>query len=108
LCDNKGPTVTIIKVQGTGKLIGGYSPVSWHSQNRVESGNRSFLFSLGDQDETEFVLSESVTGNGVYCYRNFGPSFGDGYDLILDGLNFQSNSNSYCFKSKSYSQGLLD
>src|SRR5581483_1119417 len=45
LCDNKGPTVTIIKVKESGKLIGGYSPISWHNQNRDESGLHNFLFS---------------------------------------------------------------
>jgi len=34
LCDNKGPTVTIIKVKGNGKLIGGYCPISWHSEGQ--------------------------------------------------------------------------
>jgi len=44
LCDNKGPTITIIKVKGSGKLIGGYSPISLHSQNKNETGARSFYF----------------------------------------------------------------
>ena len=58
LCDNKGPTVTIIKVKGNGKLIGGYCPISWHSEGRYELGDCSLLFSLGDGDNTEFSLSK--------------------------------------------------
>src|SRR5439155_10291546 len=58
LCDNKGPTVTIIKVKGNGKLIGGYNPISWHNQETYERGSRSFLFSLGDKNKTEFILSK--------------------------------------------------
>src|SRR6185369_5077513 len=84
LCDNQGPTVTVIKVKGNGKLIGGYNPLSWHSQNRWEQGDRSFLFSLGDGNNTEFILSKYVTGHGVLGSSVYGPVFGSGYDLILD------------------------
>src|SRR6185369_6674719 len=90
LCDNQGPTVTIIKVKGTGKLIGGYSPINWHSQNKEEPGDRSFLFSLGDAKNTEFILSKYVAGGGLFCYNNYGPTFGHGRDLKLGGENFQS------------------
>src|SRR5205823_4982556 len=44
LCDNKGPTVTIIKVKGNGKLIGGYNPISCHGSIWHEPRTRSFLF----------------------------------------------------------------
>jgi hypothetical protein len=68
LCDNKGPTVTIIKTQGNGKLIGGYNPISWHSKDKWEKGVHSFLLSLGDENNTEFILSTYVAGYGVGCH----------------------------------------
>ncbi|KAG9293401.1 hypothetical protein G9A89_006686 [Geosiphon pyriformis] len=48
LCDNKGATVSVIKVKGTGHLIGGYNPQSWHSRGGRSDGEGSFIFSLGD------------------------------------------------------------
>ncbi|KAG9293505.1 hypothetical protein G9A89_009229 [Geosiphon pyriformis] len=48
LCDDKGATVSVIKVKRTGQLIGGYNPQSWHSQNEYMNGEGSFIFSLGD------------------------------------------------------------
>ena len=110
LCDNKGPTVTIIKVKGNGKLIGGYSPVSWHSRNWGEE-TRTFLLSLGDRQNTEFILSKFILGNAVGCYSHlgplFGPSYGEWWDLALCETNFQTSADSYCKKSQSYSHGLL-
>ena len=31
LCDEKGPTLTLIKVKETGRICGGYTSVSWSS-----------------------------------------------------------------------------
>ncbi|CAG8494780.1 389_t:CDS:2 [Cetraspora pellucida] len=59
-CDNKGPTVIIIKVRNSGEIIGGYNPLSWRSTKLMKSGNlpsnvyndykcetsKSFIFSL--------------------------------------------------------------
>src|SRR6266498_5775403 len=34
-CDNKGPTVTIVKRQGIADIVGGYTPLSWSSRNKA-------------------------------------------------------------------------
>ena len=58
LCDNKGPTVTIIKVQNTGQLIGGYTPSSWHSNGGWENADGNFIFSLGNKSGDHVVQSK--------------------------------------------------
>ena len=45
LCDNKGPTVTIIK-SSEGFVIGGYTPLNWDTNSSWKSDNETFLFSL--------------------------------------------------------------
>ncbi|KAG9306432.1 hypothetical protein G9A89_003542 [Geosiphon pyriformis] len=60
LCDNKGATVTIIKVKGTGQLIGGYNPEFWHSRDSWIDGKGSFLFSFGDGKVENAELSKFV------------------------------------------------
>ncbi|CAG8550540.1 9540_t:CDS:2 [Dentiscutata heterogama] len=59
LCDFKGATIVLIKVMGTGELIGGYNPNSWTSSDRYIRTTESFIFSLGNnaQDPSNYILS---------------------------------------------------
>ncbi|CAG8804777.1 17048_t:CDS:2, partial [Gigaspora rosea] len=59
LCDFKGATIILIKVMGTGELIGGYNPNSWTSSDRYIRTTESFIFSLGNntQDPSNYILS---------------------------------------------------
>ena len=46
MCDNKGPTVTIVK-NNYGKVFGGYTSVSWDSTTQNwKTDSASFLFSM--------------------------------------------------------------
>ncbi len=47
-CDNKGPTLVIIKSKGYEKIFGGFAPCGWGSQNGyiTDPESKSFLFSL--------------------------------------------------------------
>ena len=44
-CDNKGPTLIIIKIK-TGYRFGGYNPLSWNTQNNYKEHSSTFIFSL--------------------------------------------------------------
>ena len=111
LCDNKGPTVTVIKVQNTGQLIGGYTPSSWSSNSNRgwESVDDNFIFSLGKEMGDQMIQSKQKSGYacGVYCAPGYGPIFGLGNDLKLDGTNFQTNSKCYS-KQKSYQLPIMN
>ncbi|KAG9306451.1 hypothetical protein G9A89_003561 [Geosiphon pyriformis] len=112
LCDNKGATLTIIKVKDTKQLIGGYSPSPWHSGNQLESGSGTFIFSLGDRINGENIkLSrfQDVHGKlGRLCSGVFGPTFGCGKDLTLYGKDFHKQASSYCAKSNFYQYSLMN
>ncbi|KAL1924797.1 uncharacterized protein VTP21DRAFT_4451 [Calcarisporiella thermophila] len=47
-CDNQGATVTLIRTEKTGEIIGGYNPDSWLSTpgGRFTRAQQSFLFSF--------------------------------------------------------------
>jgi hypothetical protein len=100
-CDNKGPTVVIIKVRDSGEIIGGYNPLEWRSFKIVEDErssllyhnykfynnhqyklSNSFIFSLKNQ-----ILSRVKSKNEAITWcKNKGPYFGL-QDLFIYSLN---------------------
>ena len=44
-CDNKGPSIVVIKVRNSGEIIGGYNPLDWRSIKLVENEDSSVLLS---------------------------------------------------------------
>jgi len=49
-CFNRGPTLVVIKVKGTGQIVGGFNPESWGSFVNVRED--SFIFSLGGKKKS--------------------------------------------------------
>ncbi|CAB4483358.1 unnamed protein product [Rhizophagus irregularis] len=78
-CDNKGPTVVIIKVQDTNEIIGGYNQLDWRSAkynhdfyNEYEcKTSNSFIFSLTNRAIPTLSRVSSI----IWC-KNKGPCFG--------------------------------
>ncbi|KAG9284219.1 hypothetical protein G9A89_002028 [Geosiphon pyriformis] len=105
LCDDKGATISVIKVKGTGQIIGGYNPQSWHSMNKWLEGKGSFIFSLGDGKAGNAILSKFFAGYGPYGGSNQGPYFGNG-DICLYGNNFKS-SPGHCQKTQAYDHVIM-
>jgi hypothetical protein len=101
LCDNKGPTVTILRVKDTGELLGGYTPTNWDaSLEDFSYSGRSFIFSLGN-DNLNDVICSRVNDPNCACYNceDSGPSFGGAEtDLQLWG-NFKEECFCRCVKT---------
>ncbi|KAG9302531.1 hypothetical protein G9A89_007235 [Geosiphon pyriformis] len=106
LCDDKGATISVIKVKGTGQIIGGFSPQSWHSRNGYLEEKGSFIFSLGDDKTENAILSKFVTGYGPYSGSTCGPYFGK-VNMILFGNDFKNNSECFCQNASDYEHALL-
>ncbi|KAG9301909.1 hypothetical protein G9A89_004589 [Geosiphon pyriformis] len=102
LCDDKGATVTVIKVKGTGQLIGGYNPQSWHSRDEYLEGKGSFIFSLGDGKAGNGKLSKFIEGHGPYGGPSNGPYFGLG-SIELSGNDFKVVQGAIVEKQKNMS-----
>lgn len=49
-CDNQGPTLVVLKVKGTGEILGGYNHLSWNQKKKLnfikQTKNKSFIFAL--------------------------------------------------------------
>ena len=83
LCDKKGPTVVIVKVDN-GRLCGGYCSIGWKSSGGWQHDNNSFLFSLDSLKK--YNGSQQGHGGQVYLYSGNGPWFG-----YCGSLGFNSN-----------------
>ncbi|RGB27538.1 hypothetical protein C1646_746297 [Rhizophagus diaphanus] len=61
-CSNKGPTLVVIKVRGSNRLLGGYNPVKWCASGGYLSSNDSFIFSFDNNNHmTKPILSRVKT-----------------------------------------------
>ena len=54
LCDNKGPTLTLIKTVA-GHTFGGYTRVNWDSNSNSKADYHSFLFSVDKKSKYPIV-----------------------------------------------------
>ena len=95
-CDNQGPTICLFKNE-KGNIFGGYTSLSWGTDMNYHSANDSFIFTLTNIHGT--APTKYPNTNSKYSVRhdkNYGPTFGDGYDINIcnDYLN-NNNSNSY-------------
>ena len=79
LCDGKGPTITIVRSNHK-KLFGGYSSISWFSSRGYSSSPGSYLFSLDKHTKHNLYKNQD---EAIYGYKDRGPSFGYGWDLII-------------------------
>jgi len=102
-CDNKGPTVVVVK-STEGYVFGGYAAHSWDSSGKYIgrssyiNSQSSFLFTLTNQHKvppTKYSVTHEGAANAMRCLANCGPIFGGGYDLFIgDSLNGHNSSYS--------------
>ena len=100
-CDNKGPTLTIVKTTKN-KIFGGFTPLNWDNKGvKYDKDNQTFIFSLSLMKKYDMINKEK---QAIYCGSNYGPHFG-GRDFSIEsnmkkaeayantGTNFLSNNN---------------
>uniref|UniRef100_U9V2U7 TLDc domain-containing protein n=1 Tax=Rhizophagus irregularis (strain DAOM 181602 / DAOM 197198 / MUCL 43194) TaxID=747089 RepID=U9V2U7_RHIID len=96
MCDNKGPTITIIKLKGESTIIGGYNPINWdiNKHGNYENTSDSFIFSL----DKEIILSRVSKYDTAIFQSSRGISFRDlqliDYFSAEKGIYFTHNSYS--------------
>jgi hypothetical protein len=81
LCDNKGPTLSIIKTT-SGHTFGGYTKASWepHNSGIWKHDTSSFLFSVDKL--TKYPITKDYD-KAIRCYSSYGPIFGTGYSIVI-------------------------
>ena len=106
-CDNKGPTITLIKNE-KGNIFGGFSSISWTSQNNNKQAPNSFLFTLTNIygiNPTKFQLKNNNDSCAIVDYSNYGATFGAGSDLYVSN-DFNNNNDSYSYFPCSYEDSI--
>ena len=87
-CDGKSPTLTLVKTSN-GYRCGGFTSLPWDSFRDYKEDNNAFVFSMDTRSKYM-----STNSNSIYCHSDYGPTFGDGYDLCLEnGFLTAANSN---------------
>ena len=96
-CDDKGPTVTIIR-SNKETIFGGYTSQSWKSSGDFVSDPNAFIFSLTHKTKH---ATQKCSDYSIYCRSNYGPTFGTGNDIrVVDRCN--STDKNYCNGNQTY------
>ena len=101
-CNNKGPTVTVIK-SAQGYVFGGAIDASWNTDGsswNAAPGYAPFLFCLkcfgvGDSPAPRQMHMTQKNNDAWYANAGYGPTFGGGFVLSLQGLADGSDGRSY-------------
>ena len=96
-CDNKGKTICLF-LNEKDNIFGGYSSIPWQNSGGDKTANDCFLFTLTNIYNTEPTKFPYVKGSSVFHDSNYGPYFGQNYDLGFY-KNFSDNSNYSNFPS---------
>ncbi|RHZ72894.1 hypothetical protein Glove_236g53 [Diversispora epigaea] len=86
ICDKVSKTIIILKVEGTGEILGGYNPLELeNNNNRQKFTKDSFIFSLKTANMKNSILS--LAFNSISSIRNMPNDLvlGFGYALRLIG-----------------------
>jgi TLD len=82
-CDDKGPTLTIIR-SSQGFLFGGYSPVPWDVSGTHKTHPDCFIFTLTNPHSIPPTKYQLNPGNsGIYCDQSYHATFGGGNDITV-------------------------
>jgi hypothetical protein len=96
MCDNKGPTITILKLKNEASILGGYNPLNWDKgkHGKDEKTSDSFIFSL----DREIILSRVQNyDRAIFHDSDDGPIF-----LDLQLIDTFNATNGVYFGKHSY------
>ena len=99
-CDNHSPTISLIKTDN-GLRFGGYTTQTWNNDEECKQDDEAFLFSISLRKKYEL---ETGAECAIYCGGEYGPTFGEGFDLCLCN-NFMGLNGSYSNFPKTYGKG---
>ena len=89
-CNNKGPTLTVIK-SNNDKIFGGYTSLSWQNRQTYAQDSTAFIYSLTHKAK----CATQKNTNSIYDHSSYGPRFGNGNDICIYG-NCNTRSDNYC------------
>ncbi|RIA97538.1 hypothetical protein C1645_813953 [Glomus cerebriforme] len=98
LCSRIKTTLIVAKIKNSDKVIGGYNPIGFNSQNSYRSTRNSFIFFFKDKDDIKTGKCGYVSRpeKAIYCNEDLEPAFGMGPDLLCkENGTWTSNPSSY-------------
>ncbi|CAF1402277.1 unnamed protein product [Adineta steineri] len=98
-CNNKGPTMTIIR-SNNNCIFGGYTVVPWTSNSQCKADRTAFLFTLINPHNippTKYIIRSDRAAYAVYHNNSYGAIFGGGYDIHVSDNSNKNNSSSTDF-----------
>ena len=101
-CDNKGPTLVLVKASD-GSSFGGYTSTSWTSTGAYQHDAKAFLFRFSHFAGTATGLvpqkfTQTQHGYSIHNNPQCGPTFGGGNDLMTfntSGIQLTCHPHSY-------------
>lgn len=69
LCDNQGPTVTLLQLEDN-NLLGFYTPLNWNTSSSWIYDPGMFHFSLTKNIK---CMKNKNNSSGMFCYQGYGP-----------------------------------
>jgi hypothetical protein len=91
LCDEKGPTITVMKSKAA-RVFGGFAMQSWDSKTGEKADEKAFIYSIDRQQ----IYRAIDTQKALYCHSNLGLCFGYfALGLYEDPLNNENGGR--CF-----------
>ena len=100
-CDNRGPTLTIIKTTNN-KIFGGFTPLNFESYGGIkyDKDDQTFIFSLNLMKKYKMINKEK---DAIYCEEKYGPYFG-GKDCFFEsnmkkGITYANKSTNFIEKN---------
>jgi hypothetical protein len=88
-CDNKGPTVMIIKTT-TGYRFGGYNPLFWDQSGSYKNDKLTFIFSL--DKKKKYTLKSGHEQYSIYGDSSW-VAFGGGHDIGIYNQCTKNNTS---------------
>jgi hypothetical protein len=103
-CDGHANTLTILKVNGSSNIFGGFTSVSWQSSAKgyFKSDANAFIFSLTNKENRplKMKIDPNRHKNAIGCHSECGPTFGGFFDIkIANNANTTMDSFSNLGKS---------
>merc|ERR1719183_201592 len=88
-CDDKGATIMVCHSPHGDYIFGGYTTQSWREYGNYRTDTESWLYWLKCQAGIpERKMDVKMDGNqvhAIYPHNSYGPTFGGGHDIYLEG-----------------------
>ena len=94
-CDNKGPTLIIIKTTNN-KIFGGFTPLNWGKEytKLYDDKNQTFIFSLNLMKKYNII---DIKKEAIIWDELYGPRFGcDDFRINTDMKRGKTYANKFC------------